>query len=190
MKIGVLALQGGVVEHIKHLDALNVEAIEVRNADQLNDLQGIILPGGESTTMGRLLRERGILEKLKDKILKGMPAYGTCAGMILLAKEIEGEVEPHLGVMNIKVRRNAYGSQIDSFIKSEVIEQVSNKEIPLIFIRAPFIMSAGREVNIIHKVNNNIVAARENNILVTSFHPELTDSLEIHKYFISMCANY
>ncbi|GLC29964.1 pyridoxal 5'-phosphate synthase glutaminase subunit PdxT [Clostridium omnivorum] len=190
MRIGVLALQGGVIEHIKHLKALDVEVVEVKNAEQLKTLQGIILPGGESTTMGKLLRERGMIEELRESILMGMPTYGTCAGMILLAKEIEGERESYLGLMNIKVKRNAYGSQLDSFVTNEVIGQVSNKEIPLVFIRAPYIMSTGNEVNIIHKVNDNIVAAREDNILVTSFHPELTNNLDFHRYFISMCANY
>lgn len=188
MRIGVLALQGGVIEHIKHLKALDVEVVKVKNAEQLKTLQGIILPGGESTTMGKLLRERGMLEELRESILMGMPTYGTCAGMILLAKEIERERESYLGLMNIKVKRNAYGSQLDSFVTNEVIGQVSNKEIPLVFIRAPYIMSTGNEVNIIHKVNGNIVAAREDNILVTSFHPELTNNLDFHRYFISMCA--
>lgn len=188
VRIGVLALQGGVIEHIKHLKALDVEVVKVKNAEQLKTLQGIILPGGESTTMGKLLRERGMLEELRESILMGMPTYGTCAGMILLAKEIERERESYLGLMNIKVKRNAYGSQLDSFVTNEVIGQVSNKEIPLVFIRAPYIMSTGNEVNIIHKVNGNIVAAREDNILVTSFHPELTNNLDFHRYFISMCA--
>lgn len=190
MRIGVLALQGGVIEHIKHLKALDVEAVEVKNAEQLINLQGIILPGGESTTMGKLLRERNMIEELRKCILKGMPTYGTCAGMILLAKEIEDQSESYLGVMNIKVKRNAYGSQLESFVTNEVIEQVSNKEIALVFIRAPYIMSAGNGVNIIHKINDNIVAAREDNILVTSFHPELTNNLDFHRYFVNMCANY
>lgn len=190
MRIGVLALQGGVIEHIKHLKALDVEAVEVKNAEQLKNLQGIILPGGESTTMGKLLIERRMLDELRESILKGMPVYGTCAGMILLAKEIEGESKPHLGVMNVKVRRNAYGSQLDSFVTNEVVGHVSNKEIPLVFIRAPYIVSVGDSVDIIHKVNDNIVAAREDNILVTSFHPELTNNLDFHRYFVNMCANY
>lgn len=190
MRLGVLALQGGVIEHIRHLEALEVEVVEVKTTEQLKSIQGIILPGGESTTMGELLRETGMLEALRKRILQGMPVYGTCAGMILLARGIEDQSDTYLEVMNIRVRRNAYGSQLDSFVTSEVIEQVSDKEIPLVFIRAPYIVSAESGVNIIHKINGNIVAARENNILVTSFHPELTDSLEFHRYFINMCDSY
>lgn len=187
MKIGVLALQGGVIEHISHLKALNCQTVEVRKPEELNDLDGIILPGGESTTIGKLMRKAGIFNKLKEKILNGFPAWGTCAGMILLAKKIENDDTIHLQVMDINVKRNAYGSQGDSFLAQGKIDEVSNEEIPLVFIRAPYITKTGDNVQILCKVNENIVAAKQDNILVTSFHPELTDNLEVHKYFINMC---
>lgn len=187
MKIGVLALQGGVIEHISHLKALNCQTVEVRKPEELDDLDGIILPGGESTTIGKLMRKAGIFNKLKEKILNGFPVWGTCAGMILLAKKIENDDAIHLQAMDITVKRNAYGSQGDSFLAQGKIDEVSNTEIPLVFIRAPYITKTGDNVQILCKVNENIVAAKQNNILVTSFHPELTDNLEVHKYFINMC---
>ena len=187
MKIGVLALQGGVIEHINHLKALNCEAIEVKKAEELDDLDGIILPGGESTTMGKLLIRTGILNKLRDKILNGFPVWGTCAGMILLAKNIENDETRHLNVMDITVKRNAYGSQLDSFETNKVITEVSPQEIPLIFIRAPYITHVNDSVTIMCKVGENIVAAIQANMLVTSFHPELSKILEFHKYFIGFC---
>ncbi|SKB00401.1 5'-phosphate synthase pdxT subunit [Caloramator quimbayensis] len=190
MKIGVLSLHGGVIEHLNHIRNLGADAVEVKEENDLNELNGIILPGGESTTMGLLLRERGILNPLKQRILNGLPVWGTCAGMILLAKEIENDFRNHLQVMNIKVRRNAYGSQLDSFVCSYRIEKVTNEEIPLIFIRAPYIVETGREVDVIFEIDGKIVAARERNMLATSFHPELSSSLEFHRYFLNMCKEY
>lgn len=184
MKIAVLALQGGVEEHINHLKSLGCEAVEVRKVEELDDIDGIILPGGESTTIGKLLKKTGILDKLREKILRGFPVWGTCAGMILLAKNIENDEARHLQTMDITVRRNAYGSQIDSFIVEKNIEEVSTEAIPLVFIRAPNITEVSSNIEVICKVNNNIVAARQDNMLVTSFHPELTKNLEMHRYFI------
>lgn len=187
MKIGVLSLQGGVVEHISHIRELGCAAVEVKKLEDLKDIDGLILPGGESTAIGKILRERNLLSPLKEMILSGFPVWGTCAGMILLAKEIENDEHTHISAMDIKVRRNAYGRQIDSFETTETIEEVSSNPIPLVFIRAPYIISSGDAVKIIHKVNGNIVAARQNSVLVTSFHPELTQNTEFHKYFLSMC---
>ncbi|MCX7884313.1 MAG: pyridoxal 5'-phosphate synthase glutaminase subunit PdxT [Caloramator sp.] len=187
MKIGVLSLQGGVIEHLNHIRNLEADCIEVKEAEDLDEINGIILPGGESTTMGLLLKERGILNPLKQKILNGLPAWGTCAGMILLAKEIENDFRKHLEVMNIKVKRNAYGSQLDSFICHSKVEKVSKEEIPLIFIRAPYIVEVGNDVDVIFEIDGKVVAAREKNMLATSFHPELSTSLEFHKYFLNMC---
>ena len=186
MKVGVLSLQGGVIEHIKHLQALGVEALEIKKPEELEDIEGIILPGGESTTMGKLLRDTGIFQPLKDKINKGLPVWGTCAGMILLAKNIINEDKVHLGVMDIEVLRNAYGRQLGSFKTEGIISEVSNDAIPLVFIRAPYITNLGLTVNVLHTVNGKIVAATQNNMLATSFHPELTESLEFHRYFIEM----
>lgn len=187
MKIGVLAIQGGFIEHINHVKALGHEAFEVRALNDLNDIDGLILPGGESTTMGKILREQNLLQPIKERIICGLPAWGTCAGMILLAKEIENCNINHIATMDIKVKRNAYGNQLDSFKVSEAIPNISKNSIDLIFIRAPYIVNVGKNVNILHKTNNNIVAAREDNMLVTSFHPELSQNLDFHKYFINMC---
>lgn len=187
MKIGILSLQGGVAEHIKHVESLGAKAIEVKKLKDVDGINGLILPGGESTAIGKILREREMLAPLREKILAGLPVWGTCAGMILLAKEIENESVTHISTIDIKVRRNAYGRQIDSFKVSETICGVSKEPIPLVFIRAPFIVSAGDNVRILHKIQGNIVAAVQKNMLVTSFHPELTENLEFHKYFISMC---
>lgn len=185
MIIGVLALQGGVREHISHIKALGHEALEVKMPQDLKEIDGIILPGGESTAIGKLLKERQLLEPLRAAILSGLPVWGTCAGMILLAKKIEGKDTTHIGVMDIEVRRNAYGCQLGSFKVNDVVKGISCETIPLVFIRAPYILYAGSNVEILHEVNGNIVAAKQNNMLVTAFHPELTDNLEFHRYFIN-----
>jgi 5'-phosphate synthase pdxT subunit len=190
VRIGVLALQGGVAEHINHLIKLGCEAVEVRKKEELEDLDGIILPGGESTTIGKLLRKTEIYDTLRYKILGGLPVWGTCAGMILLAKDIDNDNVSHLVIMDITVRRNAYGSQIDSFLAEEAIKGVSSEKIPLVFIRAPFITSVGDKVEILAKIEDKVVAARQENMLVTSFHPELTDNLEFHRYFLGICGDY
>ncbi|WFD10581.1 pyridoxal 5'-phosphate synthase glutaminase subunit PdxT [Tepidibacter hydrothermalis] len=185
-KIGVLALQGAFEEHINMIKSIGHEAIEIRKSEQLDDIDGIILPGGESTAMGKLLDDFKIKEVLINKINNGLPVWGTCAGMILLAKELDGDEDAHLKVMDIKVRRNAYGSQLDSFINKELIKGVSDKEIPMVFIRAPYIVGASEDVDLLHSVDNNIVAVRQKNMLATSFHPELTDDTTFHEYFINM----
>ncbi|KRQ87369.1 Glutamine amidotransferase subunit PdxT [Caloramator mitchellensis] len=189
MNIGVLSVQGGVIEHINHLKALDVEAIEIKKKEELDEIDGIILPGGESTTIGKIISENGIKDKLVELIKNGLPVWGTCAGMILLAKEIKNDRRRHLCVMDIEVERNAFGSQINSFIVNSKLENISNESIPLIFIRAPYISTLlSGNVEIIHKIDGKIVAARQKNMLATAFHPELSDSLEFHKYFIErMC---
>ena len=184
--IGVLALQGAFNEHIEMIKSLGHRGIEVRKPEQLNDLDGIILPGGESTAIGKLLNDFKIKESLIDKIKSGLPVWGTCAGMILLAKELDGDEDAHLKVMDIKVKRNAYGSQLDSFVTKGVIKKISKKQIPMVFIRAPYIVDIGEKVDLLHKVDGNIVAAREGNMLATSFHPELTNDTTFHEYFINM----
>ncbi|MBZ9608805.1 pyridoxal 5'-phosphate synthase glutaminase subunit PdxT [Clostridium estertheticum] len=189
MKIGVLSLQGGVIEHINHINKLGHEGVEIKKIEDIEDIQGIILPGGESTTIGKLLRERNMLMPLREKILSGLPVWGTCAGMILLAKYIEGSDNEYLEIMDIKVKRNAYGSQIDSFKRNVVINEISSEPLPLVFIRGPLITEVSSDVKIICTVDDKIVAAKQNNMFATSFHPELTDSLEVHKYFINMCSS-
>lgn len=186
MRIGVLALQGSFLEHNRMLKRIEgVESVYVKKPEELACLDGLILPGGESTTMSRLLKFSGLFEPLKARIRTGLPVYGTCAGMILLADSIVGE-SPHLGGMPVTVRRNAYGRQIDSFETRAVLPTVSKAQIPLVFIRAPWIEQAGPTVDVLLSLNGHIVAAREKNILVTSFHPELTDDLTIHSYFAGM----
>ena len=189
MKIGILALQGAFAEHEKVLDRLGVESVEIRNLDDFqqyqSDLAGLILPGGESTTMGKLLREQDMLIPIREAILSGLPVFGTCAGLILLAKEIASQEESHLGTMDMVVERNAYGRQLGSFYTEAECKGVG--QIPMTFIRGPIISSVGEDVEILATVDNQIVAAQEKNMLVTSFHPELTDDVRLHQYFINMC---
>ena len=185
MKVGILALQGAFAEHAKVLDKLGVDNVEIRNLDDFqqhkSDLSGLILPGGESTTMGKLLREQDMLIPIRETILSGLPVFGTCAGLILLAKEITSQEESHLGTMDMVVERNAYGRQLGSFYTEAECKGVG--QIPMTFIRGPIISS----VEILATVDNQIVAAQEKNMLVTSFHPELTDDVRLHQYFINMC---
>ena len=186
MRIGILALQGAFIEHKQALDKLHIESFEIRQKKDLaKPFAALIIPGGESTTMANLLHKLDLLTPLKELIADGMPTWGTCAGMILLAKEIIGE-QPHLGLMDITVRRNAYGKQIDSFSQEVLIPQVSANPIPLVFIRAPWIERAGEKVEILYRLNDHIVAARQDNILVTSFPPELTNNTDFARYFINM----
>lgn len=187
MKIGILGFQGAVIEHQRHIEKIGHEAIIVRYPEQLAELDGMILPGGESTTIGKLLNRTGMMGPLRERIREGLPVWGTCAGMILLAKELENDSVRHLAVMDVTVKRNAYGTQIDSFDVNVEIPEVSTGEIPLVFIRAPYITSVGEGVKVISRIDGHIVAARENNMLVTSFHPELTDCSAFHRYFAEMC---
>lgn len=187
MKIGILGFQGAILEHQQRIEKLGHEAVIVRYPVQLAQLNGIILPGGESTTMGKLLRRTGMMEPLKEKIKCGLPVWGTCAGMILLAKELVNDPVTHLGLMDIAVKRNAYGTQIDSFDVSVEIPEVDSEKVPLVFIRAPYITKIGKEVHVLCRIDQHIVAAREGNMLATSFHPELTDNLAFHRYFAGMC---
>lgn len=187
--IGVLALQGSVVEHINSLNKINVSSLEVKTKKDLDSVDGIILPGGESTTMAKLLHDFGLFEPLKKRIQNGLAVWGTCAGMILLAKDIVDE-SPHLATMDIVVKRNAYGAQLDSFERQVIIPEISIEPIELIFIRAPWIEKADRNVRILCIINSHIVAARQDNMLVTSFHPELTDDLAMHKYFAQMVKGF
>lgn len=189
MKIGILALQGAFEEHAKVLDKLGVSSVQIRNLHDFqqhqSDLVGLILPGGESTTMGKLLRDQQMLIPLREAILSGLPVFGTCAGLILLAKEITSQEESHLGTMDIVVERNAYGRQLGSFYTEAECKGVG--QIPMTFIRGPIISSVAEGVEILATVDNQIVAAQEKNMLVTSFHPELTDDARLHQYFINMC---
>lgn len=185
--IGVLALQGSVVEHIHSLSQLeNVKAVEVKSRADLERVSGLILPGGESTTMGKLIKEYDISEPIAKRVKAGMPIWGTCAGMILMAKEIVNENYVHLGLMDISVRRNAYGSQLDSFSACANIPKISQESIPLVFIRAPWVERVSGNAEILAVLDHRIVAVQQDHMLVTSFHPELTKSLTVHKYFAEL----
>ena len=189
MKIGILALQGAFAEHAKVIDKLGVASVQIRNLDDFqqhqSELVGLILPGGESTTMGKLLRDQQMLLPIREAILSGLPVFGTCAGLILLAKEITSQEESHLATMDIVAERNAYGRQLGSFYTEAECKGVG--QIFMTFIRGPIISSVGEGVEVLATVDDQIVAAQEKNMLVTSFHPELTDDARLHQHFINMC---
>lgn len=185
MTIGVLAMQGAFKEHIKMLNSLGIRAIEVRYESELNEVDGLIIPGGESTVIGKLIKEMNLVEPLTSRIKSGLPVWGTCAGMIVLAKVIEDSDITHIPVMDIEVRRNAYGKQLGSFQAKLSIKGL-NQDFPAVFIRAPYIKSVGPNVEVLSTINEQIVAARQGNMLVTSFHPELTNDTRMHELFIQM----
>jgi len=183
MKIGVLALQGGFIEHINMLSSLNTESFEIRKKSDLAcDMDGLICPGGESTAIGKLLHDLNMFDTLKDMLSNGLAAFGTCAGMILLAKHIIGKSNAHFEAIDITVIRNAYGRQLGSFFTEADFKGVGR--IPMTFIRAPFIEKVGEEVEVLSIVDNHIVAAQQNRIIVTSYHPELTKDNRVHRYFL------
>lgn len=183
-RVGVLALQGSVREHMESLKRIDgVAPVMVKNRNDLDKVDRLIIPGGESTTIGKLLKDFNLASPIVERIKQGMPVWGTCAGMIILAKKIENSPGGHLEVMDIRVRRNAYGSQLDSFVTEGTIDEVSPEKIPLVFIRAPYITEVGDQVSIMLEVDGKIVAAKQENMVATSFHPELTDSLDFHEYF-------
>jgi len=186
LNVGVLALQGSVIEHMKCVAEIDgVHAVEVRKVEQLADIDGLIIPGGESTTIGKLLREYNMMQALRSRIEAGMQVWGTCAGMILLAGEIVDQEDSYLGVLDISVRRNAYGSQLDSFQTTAVIPKIAAHPLPLTFIRAPYIERCGSRVEVLLVLDGHIVAVEQENILAASFHPELTDDLSFHQYFVN-----
>lgn len=184
--IGVLDLQGGVHEHLEHLSRLGVPTRRVKDARDFAGLAGLILPGGESTCLGRLLKIFGIDRVLHQEFKRGLKLWGTCAGAILLAKRNVGDT-PHLGLIDIDIQRNAFGSQLDSFTRETMAPQVSPDPIPLTFIRAPKILRVGPGVEAILSVDGYIVAAESDGVLVTVFHPELTPGLAFHRYFALKC---
>jgi 5'-phosphate synthase pdxT subunit len=184
--IGVLDLQGGVHEHLDHLDRLGISYRRVKNKEDFEDLAGLIIPGGESSCLCRLINIFEIKEILLTNYHRGMKIWGTCAGTILLAKSVVGE-ETCLGLIDVEVERNGFGSQLDSFTSDAVIKEVDPKPIPLTFIRAPKIVKVGEKINVLLKIDDYIAAAESENVLVTVFHPELTESLAFHRYFAIKC---
>ncbi|MBU2703916.1 5'-phosphate synthase pdxT subunit [Sporomusaceae bacterium BoRhaA] len=186
MKIGVLALQGAFREHCAMLNRCGAIAMEIRKASELDEISGLILPGGESTTIGKLLVDWGLMDKIKERAAQGMAIYGTCAGLILLAKTIRDSDQPRLGLMDITVQRNAFGRQTESFEADLTVPEFGPEPIRAVFIRAPWIEQAEANVKVLANVKDKIVIARQDKLLVTAFHPELTGDDRIHKYFIAM----
>lgn len=185
MNIGILALQGAFIEHKKMLDKLGINSFEIRKLSDLDQKpDGLIIPGGESTVMGKLLHELGLFEPMRKLILDGLPVFGTCAGLVLLSKSILNDETSHFATMDIVCKRNAYGRQLGSFDTIGNFKGIG--EIPMRFIRAPYIYSAESDVDILAVVDDKIVAARQNNQLVTAFHPELTSDTYVHEYFVKM----
>lgn len=185
MQIAVLALQGAFIEHEQMLARLGVSSFEIRQKSDLErPYDGLIIPGGESTVQGKLLRELGLFEPIRAQIENGLPVFGTCAGLLLLAKSIENDDRRHFATMDITAVRNAYGRQLGSFYTEAEFQGVG--KIPMTFIRAPYIGSVSGNVEILSTVDGKIVAAKQGNQLVTAFHPELNEDLSVHRYFLQM----
>ncbi len=177
MRVGILALQGAFIEHENVMEELGVETFEIRNKnDALSEYDGLIIPGGESTVISKLLKELNMYDIIKEKVKNGLPCFGTCAGLILLSNM-------HLGLIDIEVKRNAYGRQLGSFV---TINKFDNKDIPMVFIRAPYIEKVNEGVEILSVVDDKIVAARQNNVLVTAYHPEISNNTVVHEYFVNI----
>jgi len=190
MKIGILALQGAFAEHSHVIEGLGGEAVAVRLPGQLHGLDGLIIPGGESTTMSRLMVEYQLLQPLKDSAKKGLPILGTCAGMILMAKSVPDFKLQTLGLMGITVRRNAFGSQVDSFEADLEMPVLGQPPFHAVFIRAPIIETADSAVEILARLPDGAaVAARQGKLLAAAFHPELTSDLRLHRYFLDVVAS-
>jgi 5'-phosphate synthase pdxT subunit len=186
-KIGVLALQGDFAEHIGIFQRLGIAAQEVRHPQELASLDGLVIPGGESTTVTRLISEFALLEPLRERAQNGFPIWGTCAGMIVLAQRASGLEWPTLDALAIAVRRNAFGRQVDSFETDLAVPALGQQAFHAIFIRAPIVEEVGDGVEVLAKLDNgNAVAVRQANALATAFHPELTEDDRFHRYFIDM----
>ena len=185
MRIGVFALQGAFIEHEHALHKLGAEVVEIRRLAHFSEqFDGLVLPGGESTVQGKLLREEGLFAPLKSAVEGGMPVLATCAGLILLANKIEGGEAPHLQTLNVTVRRNAYGRQLGSFTANAEVKGIG--EYPAVFIRAPYVAEAGEGVDVLSVVGGKTVAVRQGNMLALAFHPELTGDLRVHEYFLKI----
>ena len=189
MRIGVLALQGAFREHRRVLEQLGAETIEVRHPRDLDGLDGLVIPGGESTTIRLLMEEFGLAEPLRDRIAEGLPVLGTCAGMIVLSKRIEGETLPGLDALDVDVRRNAFGRQVDSFETDLDFPSLGDEPFHAVFIRAPVVASVGPDVDVLARLDDGrIVGVREGSIIGVAFHPELTDDARLHAYFLQLVA--
>lgn len=185
MKVGVLALQGAVEEHIRSVELAGVEGLPVKKIEELAEVQGLIIPGGESTTIGKLMRKYGFIDAIREFSASGKPIFGTCAGLILLAERIEGQEEAHLELMDMTVARNAFGRQRESF-ETDLSVKGIDEPVRAVFIRAPLITSVGDKVEVLSTYQDEIVTARQAHLLVSSYHPELTDDYRLHQYFVDM----
>ena len=183
--IGVLALQGDVREHIQILQSLGAEAVPVKRAEQLHEVSGLVIPGGESTTIGKMATRFGLIEPIRSLVSEGTPVYGTCAGMILLADALTDGDQPRIGGLDVVVRRNAFGRQNESFEASVSIKGLDDP-FPAVFIRAPWIEKVGSDVEVLSSVEGHPVMVVQGSILATSFHPELTGDSRIHHMFLEM----
>lgn len=186
LRIGVLAMQGAFRDHIRALQALGAEAVEVRRPEHLAGLDGLVLPGGESTAIGQLIQEYGLDPALRTMAEEGKPLYGTCAGLILLAKDIAGSDQYRLGLMDVRAQRNAFGRQRESFEASVDVPALGPEPFPAVFIRAPYIESVQGPSQVMATFDGKIVMVQEGNLLASAFHPELTGDLRLHRYFLDM----
>lgn len=191
MKIGVLALQGDVREHIQSLSDCGVDALAVKTKQEIESISALVIPGGESTTISKLARSFDLFDVIKDRIRNGMPTYGSCAGMILLANKVEDAIDGQesFGGINMVVRRNAFGRQVDSFETDLKFKGITEPKVRAVFIRAPWVESVGSEVEVLAEITdsfgvNHPVAVRQANLLATSFHPELTGDNRVHRFFV------
>lgn len=189
LRVGVLALQGDVSEHLEMMGRVGARSLPVKTQEGLEGLDGLIIPGGESTTVGKLLVRYGLDEAIRRRVREGMALYGTCTGLILLAQRIHGSAQPRLGLMDMDVERNAFGRQVDSFEVDIPIPAIGGAPFRAVFIRAPFIREVGSEVEVLARLpgpGGQIVMARQGKLLASAFHPELTDDPRVHAYFLRM----
>ncbi len=187
MLIGVLALQGAFREHEYMIRACgDIETRQIRLPGQLEGIDGLIIPGGESTTMGKLMADYGFLDPIRERAGQGLPVFGTCAGLIMLARDINGSNQPRIGLMDMLVERNAFGRQVDSFEDDIEVPCLGAEPFRAVFIRAPYIMKVGAGVEVLAEYGGRIVAAREGRLLAAAFHPELTSDKRMHEYFLNI----
>jgi len=189
MAIGVFAIQGDFAAHARALRRVGVEALEVRRADDLDAVDGLIIPGGESTTMLKFIEGEGLLEPLRKLHADGAALYGTCAGVILLANEVTSPSQVSLGLLDVTVERNAYGRQVDSHVAEEPCPELGPEPLPMVFIRAPIIRRTGSEVDVLARHRGEPVLVREGRILASTFHPELSEDERVHRYFLENVAS-
>jgi 5'-phosphate synthase pdxT subunit len=187
-KVGVLAYQGDVREHLAALEAVGAAPVEIRRVEELEAVDGLVVPGGESTVIGKLADRYGLLEPLRRRVAAGLPTFGTCAGLIFLAREVEGPPQHLLGALDVRVRRNAFGRQVASFEAEVDVKGVDGGPVSGAFIRAPWVAEAGPEVEVLAEVDGKVVAVRQGNLLATAFHPELSGEVRLHRWLVDLIA--